>query len=77
MALGLVILISLIIALFLTALVVAIGFFAERYRRRREGYSPAPSMNMYDKHSNVNRVPPEELFGTLRQRHGPGQTPLI
>lgn len=77
MALGLVILISLIIALFLTAVVVAIGFFAERYRRRREGYSPAPSMSMYDKNSNVNRVPPEELFSTLRQRHGPGQTPLI
>jgi len=74
-----VILISLAIALVLTGILMAIGFFAERYRRRREGYTPAPSMSMYDKNSNVNRVPPEELFGTLRQRgaRGPGETPLI
>lgn len=57
-------LIGLAIALALIFLIVVGGIIAERIRRRREGYMPAPT-NMYDKASQMARLPPEQLFGTV------------
>src|SRR5271170_4945628 len=67
LALGFIVLIGLAIALALIFLIVVAGILAERIRRKREGYIPAPT-NMYDKASQISRLPPEQLFGTVR--HG-------
>ncbi|KAI5265284.1 hypothetical protein E4T47_08584 [Aureobasidium subglaciale] len=67
LALGLVVLIGLAIACGLTFLLVVIGILVERYRRRREGYVPMPQLRP-DQHANLNRIPPESLFGTLEKR---------
>ena len=64
LALGFIVLIGLAIALALTFVIVVGGIIAERIRRRREGYMPAPT-NMYDKASQLARLPPEQLFGTV------------
>lgn len=65
LAKGFVILISLAIALGLVFLLVVLGVLASYIRRRREGYTPAPtraspvqqSMQMQE------RLPPTQLFG--------------
>lgn len=57
-------LIGLAIALALIFLIVLAGIIAERFRRKREGYMPAPT-NMFDKASQMSRLPPEQLFGTV------------
>ncbi|THZ29630.1 hypothetical protein D6C91_01476 [Aureobasidium pullulans] len=67
LALGLVVLIGLAIACALTFLLVVIGIMVERYRRRREGYVPMPQLRA-DQQANLNRIPPESLFGTLEKR---------
>lgn len=67
MAVGFVVLISLGIALALTFLIVVIGVAAERYRRKREGYVPAP---MFDKRNTMGRIPPSQLLGALGQDRG-------
>ena len=64
LALGFVVLIGLAIALVLIFLMVVAGIIAERVRRKREGYMPAPT-NMYDKSNQMSRLPPEQIFGTL------------
>ena len=58
-------LIGLAISLALTFLLVVAGIVAERMRRRREGYMPA-NTQMLEKNSNLSRIPPEHLFGTLQ-----------
>ncbi|KAK5131423.1 hypothetical protein LTR08_000959 [Meristemomyces frigidus] len=67
LALGLVVLIALVIALFLTFLLVAAGIFLERRRRRKEGYVP---MQM-DKTGNLQRIPPESLLADLGEKSTP------
>merc|ERR1711964_27186 len=46
-------------------LVIA-GVVAERIRRKREGYVPAPTAS-FDRSQGLSRVPPEQLFGSLAQ----------
>ena len=69
------VLIGLAIALALIFILVVIGIIAERVRRKREGYMPAPTQ-MFDKNSNMERIPPSHLFGNLGQG-GPGGAPMI
>lgn len=61
---GFVVLIALGIALALTFLLVVAGVIAERLRKRREGYMPAPT-NAFS--GGMSRVPPEQLFSSLGQ----------
>ena len=71
------VLIALAIALALIFILVVMGIFAERMRRKREGYVPAPT-SMYDKNSNMERIPPQHLFGNLGSPgRGPGGAPMI
>ena len=72
MAVGFVVLIALACALGATFLLVVIGILWERYRRKKEGYTPAPTA-YFDKTSNMGRIPPEHLFGTLNQSRQPPQ----
>lgn len=72
LALGFIVLIGLAIALVLVFLLVVAGIIAERIRRKREGYVPA-NTNMFGKGSNVDRIPPEHLFGNLsKEPRSPG-----
>ncbi|KAI4231465.1 MAG: hypothetical protein L6R40_007715 [Gallowayella cf. fulva] len=73
MKLGFVVLIGLAIALGVTFLLVVAGILVERYRRRAEGYQPAPT-TYFDKTANMGRIPPEDLFGRLGQR---GDAPML
>lgn len=66
MAVGFVVLIALACALGAIFLLVALGILIERYRRRRDGYTQAPTA-YFDKTANMGRVPPEHLFGSLAQ----------
>jgi hypothetical protein len=68
LAVGFVVLISLALALALIFLLVIAGILAERYRRKRDGYMPAPQSMPVDKNLNMSRLPPEHLFGSM----GPG-----
>ncbi|KAL9125793.1 MAG: hypothetical protein Q9217_005061 [Psora testacea] len=71
MAVGFVVLISLACALGAIFLLVVAGILIERYRRKHDGYTPAPT-TYFDKTSNMGRIPPEHLFGRLGQsRHPP------
>lgn len=70
LALGFIVLIGLAIALALTFLLVVGGTVANRIQRKREGYIPAPT-NFFDKSSNLDRVPPERLFGSMAQQRNP------
>ncbi|KAF1813656.1 cellular morphogenesis protein [Eremomyces bilateralis CBS 781.70] len=63
LATGFVVLIALAIALVLLFLLVVAGLLAERYRRHRDGYLPAPTG--VDRAHNVARIPPEHLFGSV------------
>ena len=73
MKLGFVVLIGLAIALAVTFLLVVAGILVGRYRRRAEGYQPAPTQ-YFDKTANLGRIPPEDLFGRLGQR---GSAPML
>jgi hypothetical protein len=66
LAVGFIVLIALAIALGIIFLIVICGVAAERIRRRREGYVPAPTA-AYDKKNNMSRIPPSQLFGSLGQ----------
>ena len=70
LALGLVVLIALAIALGLIFLVVVAGVLAERYRRQREGYVPAPTgIPSYEKNGgNLGNISPERLFNGVGNR---------
>ncbi|KAE8447593.1 hypothetical protein EG329_010564 [Mollisiaceae sp. DMI_Dod_QoI] len=61
---GFVVLIGLAISLGLIFLIVVLGVIAERIRKKREGYIPAPTSS-FDKGQGFSRVPPEQLFGSL------------
>ena len=77
LAVGFVVLIGLAIALALIFILVVIGIIAERIRRRREGYLPAPTQ-MFEKNENLDRIPPSHLFNSFGQRgRGPGGAPMI
>ena len=73
MAVGFVVLIALACALGAIFLLVVAGILIERYRRKREGYTQAPT-NYFDKTSNMGRIPPEHLFGRLGQSR---QAPML
>ncbi|KAL7629269.1 hypothetical protein AAE478_000789 [Parahypoxylon ruwenzoriense] len=64
MPVGFIVLISLAISLGLMLLIVVAGLALDRYRKRREGYIPAPT-SMFDRGSGIQRIPPHELFGSL------------
>lgn len=72
LAVGFIILIALACALGATFLLVVAGILIERYRRRQEGYKPAPT-TYFDKTSNMGRIPPEQLFGRLGAGRQPPQ----
>jgi len=63
---GLVVLIALAVALGLIFLIVIAGVIAERVRRKREGYMPAPT-NSYDRNNAMSRIRPDELLSNLGQ----------
>lgn len=65
---GITVLVSLCAALGAIFLIVLIGIIIDRMQRRRAGYTPIP--NYHDKSNNINRVPPETLFGSLSNRNG-------
>lgn len=71
LAVGFIVLIALAIALAIIFLLVVVGILAERYRRRREGYVPAPT-GMMDRNNNVARIPPEDLLGSVGRAKGRG-----
>ncbi|UNI14633.1 hypothetical protein JDV02_001242 [Purpureocillium takamizusanense] len=64
MPLVFVVLIGLAIALGLVLLMVAAGILLDRLRKKREGYTPAPT-SMYDRGSGIQRIPPRELLEQL------------
>lgn len=64
MALGFIVLIGLAISLGLVLLIVAAGLALDRYRKKRDGYVPAPT-SMIDRGSGMQRVPPHELLDSL------------
>lgn len=70
LAVGFVVLISLACALALTFLLVVAGILVEWYRKKRQGYERAP-MTYSSRTANLNRVPPEHLFGTLSGNRAP------
>lgn len=64
-------LIGLAISLGLMVLIVLAGLALDRYRKKREGYVPAPT-SMFDRGSGMQRIPPHELLNSLSQgRPGP------
>lgn len=70
-ALGWVIVIALAISLFLILLLVIGGLLAARIRRAREGYVQAPGTPPISE-SNLERIPPERLIGTLEGHRAGG-----
>ncbi|KAI0396093.1 cellular morphogenesis protein [Xylariaceae sp. FL0594] len=64
LALGFIVLIGLAIALGLMLLIVVAGLLLDRYRKKRDGYIPAPT-SMIDRGSGMQRVPPHELLDSL------------
>lgn len=70
LALWAIVLIGLAIALACTFLLVVAGIILEWFRKRAQGYSPAPQ-SYPDRLGNVGRLPPEQLFGTLSGPRAP------
>ena len=66
LAVGFVVLIGLAIALLLIFLIVLAGIIAERIRKKREGYMPAPTSS-YDRGAAMTRMPPQQLFSSIGQ----------
>lgn len=64
MPLVFVVLIGLAISLALIALLVISGVLLDRYRKKKDGYVPAPT-SMYDRGSGIQRIPPAELLESL------------
>ncbi|KAF2266040.1 hypothetical protein CC78DRAFT_542762 [Lojkania enalia] len=67
---GFIVLIALGIALGLTFLLVVAGILIEWYRKKSKGYMPAPT-SYPDRGSNMSRLPPEQLLGTLSGNRAP------
>ncbi|KAI0113971.1 cortical protein marker for cell polarity-domain-containing protein [Nemania sp. FL0031] len=73
LALGFIVLIGLAISLGLMLLIVVAGLALDRYRKKRDGYVPAPT-SMIDRGSGMQRIPPQELLDSLgRGRPGAPQ----
>ncbi|KAI1862865.1 hypothetical protein JX265_008911 [Neoarthrinium moseri] len=64
LALGFVVLIALAISLGLMLLIVVAGLLLDRYRKKRDGYIPAPT-SMYDRGTGMRRISPHELLDSL------------
>ncbi|KAF7714194.1 Uncharacterized protein PECH_000315 [Penicillium ucsense] len=63
---GIVVLVAFCCALGCVFLIVAAGVIANKIQRRRQGYSTAPQTFGTDRPSDMQRVPPEYLFNSLR-----------
>ncbi|KAI0164656.1 cellular morphogenesis protein [Xylariaceae sp. FL1272] len=74
LAIGFVVLIALAISLGLMLLIVAAGLALDRYRKKRDGYVPAPT-SMVDRGHGLQRVPPAELLESLS--HGRPGAPHV
>ncbi|KAI1177537.1 cellular morphogenesis protein [Nemania sp. FL0916] len=70
LALGFIVLISLAISLAIVFLIVLIGLALDRYRKKRDGYVPAPT-SMIDRGSGMQRILPHEFLDSL-SRGRPG-----
>ncbi|KXJ95852.1 cellular morphogenesis protein [Microdochium bolleyi] len=66
MPLGFIVLIALAIALGLMLIIVVVGLLLDRYRKKREGYIPAPT-SMLDRGNGMQRIPPHELLDSLNK----------
>ena len=75
MPLVFVVLIGLAISLGLILLLVVAGIVLDRIRKKREGYTPAPT-SMYDRGSGMQRIPPRELLESLGNSR-PGAPPHV
>ncbi|KAG6027494.1 hypothetical protein E4U41_000928 [Claviceps citrina] len=75
MPLVFVVLIGLAISLGLILVMVLAGLMLDRLRKKREGYTPAPT-SMYDRGSGIQRVPPRELLESLGKSR-PGVAPHV
>lgn len=64
LALGFIVLIGLAVSLGLMLLIVVAGLALDRYRKKRDGYVPAPT-SMIDRGSGMQRIPPHELLDSL------------
>ncbi|KAJ9630213.1 hypothetical protein H2204_008574 [Knufia peltigerae] len=62
---GIAVLVALCAALGTIFLIILIGIILNRIQRRRAGYKTVPSVPYADKNSNIQRVPPEALFGSM------------
>ncbi|KAG5917384.1 hypothetical protein E4U42_007258 [Claviceps africana] len=69
MPLVFIVLIGLAISLGLILLMVLAGIALDRLRKKREGYTPAPT-SMYDRGSGIRRIPPRELLESLGRSRG-------
>jgi hypothetical protein len=70
MPLVFIVLIGLAISLGIILLIVAAGVLLDRFRKKRDGYAPAPT-SMQDRGTGMSRIPPQELFeGLNRTRSG-------
>ena len=74
LAVGFVVLIGLAISLGIMLLIVVAGLLLDRYRKKRDGYVPAPTS--YDRGGGMSRIPPEELLDSLSKGRS-GATPQI
>jgi hypothetical protein len=72
---GIAVLVALCSALGTLFLLILVGIILDRIQRRRNGYNAIPSAPYSDKQSNITRVPPEHLFGSLGQRNSNGTGP--
>lgn len=64
LAVGFIVLIALAISLALMLLIVVAGLLLDRYRKKRDGYIPAPT-SMYDRGGGMSRIPPQDLLDSL------------
>ncbi|OJJ41795.1 hypothetical protein ASPWEDRAFT_23855 [Aspergillus wentii DTO 134E9] len=64
---GIVVLISFCLALACVFLIVIAGVIMNKIQRRRQGYMPSPQAYGTDRPTNMQRLPPEYLFNTLKQ----------
>ncbi|KAJ9496097.1 hypothetical protein H2202_008343 [Exophiala xenobiotica] len=67
---GIAVLVALCAALGTIFLIILIGIILNRIQRRRAGYKTVPSVPYADKNSNIQRVPPEALFGNMGSNPG-------
>lgn len=67
---GIAILVAFCAALGTIFLIILLGMLINRIQRRRAGYIPVPSVPYQDKNMNINRIPPQSLFGTVGNKHG-------